>query len=95
MDIDIPNAPVAGQPFVFYVSGGIGTARISVYVNSEQIHHHECDDPPCHEMLVIPHNAAGVDLEVRATDSTGNTVQAWRMVLHSDGRTRQSTTLEN
>ena len=72
MDIEPKHPPMAGQSFHFSVAGGIGITRIEVFVDSSLVHQHDCDDPPCHEMAMIPPGTRGATLRVIATDSVGN-----------------------
>ena len=45
---------------------------------------HDCDDPPCHEMIMIPPGTRGATLRVIATDSIGNTESFEHKVVDTD-----------
>ena len=72
MDIEARQLPMAGLPLNFSVDGGLGVCNIKVFVDSKLVHQHDCDDPPCHEMVMIPPGTRGATLRIIATDSVGN-----------------------
>ena len=73
MDIHVDSLPMAGKAFRFSVREGVGNTLIEVYVDSKLIHAHDCDDPPCHEMAMVPPRTRGATLRVVATDTDANT----------------------
>lgn len=84
MDIESMQRPMAGEPFRFAVEGGVGITNIKVFVDSELVHQHDCDDPPCHELAMIPPGTRGATLRIIATDSIGNTKEYEFQVADSD-----------
>lgn len=72
MDIEARQPPMAGQSFNFSVDGGLGISNIKVFVDLKLVHQHDCDDPPCHEMVMIPPGTRGATLRIIAMDSVGN-----------------------
>lgn len=84
MELNAQGLPMAGQSFYFNVEGGIGKTTINVFVDSKLILQHDCDDPPCHEMAMIPPGTRGATLRVIATDSVGNTQTFEYKVVDSD-----------
>lgn len=72
MDIEATQVPMAGDSFNFSVDGGLGSRNIKVFVDLNQIYEQDCDDPPCHEMVMIPPGTRGATLRIIATDSIGN-----------------------
>jgi len=75
VDIKSIQLPMAGQPFRFAVKGGVGKTEIRVFVDSKLVHQHDCDDPPCHELAMIPPGTRGATLKIIAIDSIGNKKQ--------------------
>lgn len=84
MDIESRHPPMAGQSFNFTVEGGIGISNIKVYVDSKLVHQHDCDDPPCHEMAIIPPGTRGATLRIIAIDSVGNRKELEYQIADSD-----------
>lgn len=72
MNIDLITQPLPGTDLLFTVSGGSGATDIRVFIDADLVYQHECDDPPCHEMLKIPAYRSGSLLRVTATDDAGN-----------------------
>lgn len=71
MDIKTSQLPMAEQSFNFSVDGGHGITNIQVFVDSKLIRQYDCDDPPCHETVMIPPGTRGATLRIIATDSIG------------------------
>lgn len=84
MDIELRQLPMAGQALNFIVEGGIGITNINVYVDSMLVQQHDCDDPPCHEMVMIPSGTRGATLKIVATDSVGNSHRLEYQIVDSD-----------
>lgn len=72
MEIDTKTLPMAGELFQFDIEEETGQIKVDVYLDSELLFQHDCDDPPCHEMLIIPEHAHGSTLEIRTLDAIGN-----------------------
>lgn len=84
MDIESLSQPFAGELFNFRVTGGTRPTRIEVYIGRLKVIDKECDDPPCHEMVVIPANARGSEVRVIARDTMGNIEERKFQVGDSD-----------
>mgnify|MGYP000882932027 CR=1 FL=1 len=84
MDIHFDAPPLTGEGFRFYVVGGSGRTRTHVYLGSETLRTVDCDDPPCHEMVMIPSNARGLALLLLARDAEGNTAEVRLLVAESN-----------
>lgn len=76
MEIELKQLPIAGQTVNVSVDGGIGITSINVFVDSMLVLQHDCDDPPCHEMVEIPAGTRGSTLKIITTDSVGNSESA-------------------
>lgn len=76
--------PLAGEQYPFSVEGVIGEAVIEVYIDNHLLYRQECDDPPCHEMIMIPQDARGSDLSIIATDTSGKTEKREFKIAGSD-----------
>ncbi|MNP33339.1 hypothetical protein D3C76_1265730 [compost metagenome] len=72
MDIENLNQPIAGEQFHFRVTGGTRPTHIEVYIDRLAIRVTDCPDPPCHEMVALPHGTIGAELLVIARDTLGN-----------------------
>ncbi|MCY1428771.1 hypothetical protein D3C76_895470 [compost metagenome] len=72
MDIENLNQPIAGDKFHFRVTGGTRPTHIEVYIDRLAVQVTDCPDPPCHEMVAIPHGTIGAELLVIARDTLGN-----------------------
>ena len=55
---------------------------------------HDCDDPPCHEMAMIPPGTRGSTLRVIATDSVGNSQEIEYQITDSDAGSSGMMTME-
>lgn len=75
MDIRFDQLPFAGEAFRFHVVGGRGSTRTEVLLGSQSLKTFDCDDPPCHEMVLIPSNARGTSLRIKTRDAEGNTAE--------------------
>ena len=84
MELRTQSLPMAGQSFRFTVEGRDGLTSIEVLIDSKLVFRHDCDDPPCHEMVMIPPGTRGATLRVIATDSSGRTRSFNYKVVDSD-----------
>lgn len=84
MDIESAYEPFAGEGFHFTVSGGVKPVRIRVYIDRVQVLDDDCPDPPCHEMVLVPHGTRGSELWVIATDALGTMTERRFSVGDSD-----------
>lgn len=75
MDIEGMNTPVAGKHFSFRVTGGTSPTFIEAFIGRTQVMDSECADPPCHDMIFIPHEAIGAEILIIARDILGNNEQ--------------------
>ena len=78
--------PIAGQRFDFTIEGqrrGDRTKTV-VVIDGKEVFAHDCDDPPCHEMFVIPPNARGKEMFIHAKSKLGEEVEAYVRILDDD-----------
>lgn len=84
MDIEGMNTPVAGKHFSFRVTGGTRPTFIEAFIDRTQVIDSECADPPCHDMIFIPHEARGAEILIIARDTLGNIEQRMFQVRDYD-----------
>lgn len=64
-----PNA-IAGKGFSVELTDFVGTGHLSIYLDQELIAQKTCNDPPCHEVALIPPGTAGKILRIVGTDGS-------------------------
>ncbi len=84
MEIEVFSQPMAGERFNFRITGGTRPTYIEVYINRRLVMETECSDPPCHEMVFIPHGARGTELWIIARDIFGSIEQQKLAIRDSD-----------
>jgi hypothetical protein len=69
MRIAFASAPKAGRDFEFDVIETGDEGRVQLYIGDDLMMETTCPDPPCHERVFVPLEAAGNTLLVRAEDA--------------------------
>ena len=72
MKLEYKGPAIEAQPFNITASEFSGNIALEVYVGLRLISQKDCDDPPCHEMFIIPKATAGEMLRVVTWDIAGN-----------------------
>ena len=71
MQLKYDREPIAGERFNFTASGFAGTAILQTYIGQKLVGESGCDDPPCHEMVLVPKGTRGAILRVVVETSLG------------------------
>lgn len=61
--------PIVGQPFHFSVDRPVGTASGEISIDRKVVLKFDCEDPPCHEVFIVPSGTAGSVLVLTVRDA--------------------------
>jgi hypothetical protein len=68
MRIHYAHGPIAGQDFEFELHETEGEASVRLFIGDRLVLEATCPDPPCHERVLVPLDAGGDTLLIRAED---------------------------
>jgi hypothetical protein len=66
------NTPMESNLFRYKITGGMKPLKSSAFIENKKIAIRICEDPPCHEQLLIPRNTFGKELIIEVQDSMGH-----------------------
>ena len=72
MQLDYDDEPVAGEKFLFTVSGGQPPTTVIYYVGNRPYGKEVCEEERCSLELDVPVEVGGEFLRLMATDGEGN-----------------------
>jgi hypothetical protein len=62
--------PVEGELFKYKITGNKKEPmKTTIFINDNIVNSNKCEDPPCHEEIMIPPNSRGTTLKINIIDS--------------------------